>query len=216
MKYHISKKTQRPNLCKAEIRDCPLGENTPHFQSKKDAQTFMSQSLEKEFSSVLKSETKVKEKISLWTPLGPIEIDDGDLSHEEARNAFTSGLCGDLALAIHDQTGRDIYFIVPKNEASEVKQCLTNPKYISDFVTHAVIASSEKGSFVDSHGRTLKKDLLNFYNENFEESVLFKGNREMLVAYTAHGESGKYEEFAKTALNFDKENISYPKTMKEY
>lgn len=37
MKYHISKNTQRPNICKAEIRDCPLGENEPHFITKEEA-----------------------------------------------------------------------------------------------------------------------------------------------------------------------------------
>lgn len=41
VKYHISKNTNRPNICKAKVKDCPLGENTPHFDSKEEAKLYI-------------------------------------------------------------------------------------------------------------------------------------------------------------------------------
>ncbi len=42
-RYHISKKTGRPNRCEATKRGCPLGEDTPHFATKEDAQAYAEQ-----------------------------------------------------------------------------------------------------------------------------------------------------------------------------
>lgn len=40
-KYHVNQNTQKPNLCRATKRPCPLGADTPHFESKEEAQAYV-------------------------------------------------------------------------------------------------------------------------------------------------------------------------------
>ena len=47
--YHINRKTNRPNICKAQSVDsCPLRENSSHFANKEEAKVYVENKLLKE------------------------------------------------------------------------------------------------------------------------------------------------------------------------
>lgn len=63
VKYHISKESGRPNICRAEIQDCPVG--GAHFGDKKEAKEYAEKTLKNEYgetSSLKKTSTKKKKK----------------------------------------------------------------------------------------------------------------------------------------------------------
>lgn len=64
-KYHISAKTGKANICRA-TKQCPLGEKTPHFSTKEEAQDHIEAELKKEsysFKTMSRSSEAVIDRI---------------------------------------------------------------------------------------------------------------------------------------------------------
>lgn len=209
-KFHVSESGE-PGVCKAEIK-CRFGGESGkenHFESIEEAQAFAEKRISEEFQGNLKSYTRdTPIEIDLPNSHGLFRVKDGDLDDIKSRLALSSGLCGDLALAIHNETGADPYFLCfsyyTEEELHEAFE--RDPESVFD-ATHVVVGSLHKPlHFIDSYGQKSMNELMEFWGEDIS---IIEGNKEMLEAYADKDMSSKLSNFAKSAIKLDKENKSY-------
>lgn len=212
-KYHISENGE-PNLCDAKIK-CRLGGESGkenHFDTFEEAQKFSEGKLSKEFSNnlegVKKSSNKEFEEIELPNAHGLFKVKNGDLDDPKARLALSSGLCAHLALAIHEKTGAEPYFLCFSYESEEEfhEAFANDPEAVFD-ATHVVTLSQNKQNhFVDSYGVKSISDLMEFWGEDI---TIIEGNRDMLLRYGDADYARELGKFADSAIALDKEGKSY-------
>lgn len=70
VKYHINRNTQRPNICRADVKRCPVGGE--HFETKKEAHEFIEKKLEKEYG-----ESKTLNKLAKPALFSATELENG-------------------------------------------------------------------------------------------------------------------------------------------
>lgn len=212
--YHLNAKGEA-KLCKATTGKCPFGESNEHYSSKDLAvDAYENTQKSNTVPEVVHKDSKdnsVKSTIQLSSAFGDVTVANGDLSSQDARVALTTGLCGNLALAIHDLTGNDIYFVIKDDDLDAKKfekEFSENPEMIFDVAAHALVASnSNSKNFIDAYGHKSTKEIESFYNEYENNVNIIKGNRAMAQYYS----SSEYDlsEFAKAAGALDKDKKGY-------
>lgn len=75
-KYHVNPETGRANICKANKRECPLGADVPHFETRNEANSYV----EKQAARGNKMFVKFAKKKNM---IQPIELDKGALTELE-------------------------------------------------------------------------------------------------------------------------------------
>jgi hypothetical protein len=149
--------------------------------------------------------------MQLQCAFGKLEVEDGNLAVFAARHALISGLCGDLALAIHDQTGAKPYFVTYGYSSDAPPTQLMEDyggqaDYLYSSTTHALVESpTVPGHFVDAYGQKSAEELRAFYGDDV---LLMEGNREMLMAYST-GIASTLQAFAAEALRMDEAGESF-------
>ena len=144
--------------------------------------------------------------IALSSNLGNFNVIDGDLSRMGARLALRTGLCGDLAYAIHKKTNLPPVFVFYEEFTPEELQerFEDNPKYIFNS-QHVMIKSSHGDGFIDSCGYKTFDEI----DEHYEGVSIIEGTPEMIEYYAANGISSKLSNFADTAIKLDSEKDGY-------
>lgn len=202
-KYHISPKTNKPSLC--STNSCPFGEEAPHFSNIQTANKHIESKLSEQYDTI--KTHKKREILKIPTDFGEITLENGNLNKIETRRALINGLCGDLAKAVHKETGNDIYFVCHdyKDSESFIKAFQSDPNTIYTTVDHAMVESNTKGKFMDAYGQKSESDITSFYGEDI---TLLKGTPEMLETFST-GVSEKLDKFAKSVIELDNHNKSY-------
>lgn len=202
-KFHIT--DSGPKVCTAEIQ-CPLGKDSNdniHYSSKKEA----FKAYEEKMSSKLFSKKPEDNFIKLESNMGSAKVLNGDLNDVNARILLASGLCGDLALNIHEKTGAQIFFVsyMDISEEQIVKDFERESNTVFRY-PHVLVGSiQDKDGYIDSYGYRTLEDIEDFY----ETSYLIPVPKE-LCEHFAGKDYKKLEKFAETALEFDKKQISFP------
>lgn len=62
-KYHVNKETGRAGICRATKKGCPLGADTPHFDTKEEAKVYIEKS-EANNNDTFKTHTKINKSLS--------------------------------------------------------------------------------------------------------------------------------------------------------
>lgn len=216
-KYHIIESTGTANRCDATVQKCPIGGQ--HFETKQNAEKFIEQKFDKEFEKTVtlkKNSTDIDKKkkfITLDLDLGNVEVEDGNLNNAKTRRILINGLCGDLAQAIYNKTGGDIYFVTYGYGESDNEQFITDisnhPDSIHETTTHVMIESPTKpGTFIDAYGQKTQKEISSFYDVYGDGISMFKGTEKMLSYYQT-GNSEKLGNFAEAVLKLDKNGQSF-------
>lgn len=209
MKFHIN--TAGDALpCRASVRPCMFGGESGsenHFESAESARSFLEAKMAVDSFVSHKREDLVPSIVTLSSNLGTFEVDNGDLSNPNARLALSSGLCGGLALAIHNVSKADIYFVTysaTETEESFQKKFEENPNHVFE-AAHVVTKSfSDPDAFIDSYGHKSREEIEDFY----EGVLIIKGTREMAEAF-AGKDHENLEEFARSAIELDRKFESY-------
>ena len=192
--------------CRATVK-CPFGGESGkdnHFTDAAAARSFVEASFKQETLASLKKAPTI---IKLNSNFGEISVINGDLSDASARLSLVSGLCGNLALDIHDRSGADIYFISFNGNATEetlAQDFESNPDSVFQ-AAHVMVASPTKpDAFVDAYGHRTIDDIEDVY----EDALIVKGNRAM-AEHFAGKDRLDLSEFAKTALELDLKQEGY-------
>jgi len=199
--YHIT--AEGPKRCSAKPGNCPLGGE--HFGFKEDAESSYLESL------VQNNETfpPKKDELDLPCAFGTMRVKNGDLTDVKSRTALISGLCGSLALAVHDKTGGTPHFVCyGVKEDEDLEQLFAEDgNVLLDVATHALVESKTKpGTYLDSYGQKTLADLQNFYGDDIR---VIPGNRAMLVAYSETGVPDILGKFADSVIDLDSKGKSY-------
>lgn len=198
-----------PELCRADpskenARGCPF-ESSGHYATQEEAET----AYEAQMGGALPtSVSKQTEIITLSSNIGTASVVDGDLSQPEARALLSSGLCGDLALAIHRKTGGTPYFLshIVDSDEKLAEKFRNDPKSIVALSTHVLIESpTEPGHFVDAYGQSSYEDL----EDNWDGATAVRGTPEMLEQFADTASADRLSKFADAALELDKAGTSY-------
>lgn len=200
-KYHLT--PEGPKLCSAEKRECPIGGE--HFSSLVSANSSYFESLAEQNDTF----PPKRNEVDLPCAFGTMRVKDGDLSDVKSRTALISGLCGSLAVAVHDKSGGTPYFVCYMSDDEDLEEAFAEDgEYVLlDVATHAMVESTTKpGTFVDAYGQKTLADLKEFYGDDI---TVKKGNREMLVAYADEGVPEILSKFADAALELDAKGESY-------
>lgn len=222
-KFHINDNDEA-KPCHAEIKDCKYSKSdnpSPHFDSKVDAEKFIEKSLDEKigkFNSMNKNDSQKDfnnepKMVELDLGLGTVEVEDGNLNNDETRRMLINGLCGDLAQAIYNKTGGQIYFVTygysEKDNEKFIKDIESNPDSIHETTTHVMIESPTKpGTFIDAYGQKTKQQIQSYYGFDNDKISMVQGNEKMLSYYHS-GNSDKLGNFAESVLKLDKENKSF-------
>lgn len=209
MKFHIN--TAGDALpCRATVRACVFGGESGsenHFESAESARSFLEAKMAVDSFVSHKREDLVASTVTLSSNLGTFDVDNGDLSNPNARLALSSGLCGGLALAVHNASGADIYFVT--HSATETEESFQK-KFEADSssvfeAAHVVTQSlSDPDAFIDSYGHKSREEIEDFY----EGVLIIKGTREMAERF-AGKDHENLEEFALSAIELDRKFKSY-------
>lgn len=198
-----------PELCRADpskenARGCPF-ESSGHYSTQEEAET----AYEAQMGGALPmSVSKTPEIITLSSNIGTASVIDGDLSQPEARALLSSGLCGDLALAIHRKTGGTPYFLshIVDSDEKLAEKFRNDPKSIVALSTHVLIESpTEPGHFVDAYGQSSYGDL----EDNWDGATAVRGTPEMLEQFADSVSADRLSKFADAALELDRTGTSY-------
>lgn len=110
-----------------------------------------------------------EDKVFLKHFMGTCEVRDGDTDSFDSRLAFTSGLCQNLALAIHQETGTDLYMLIEEELTSE--ECIQFFKEDKTFMPslspiHFVVESPRyPGEFLDIYGLRSAEETISVWKE---------------------------------------------------
>lgn len=152
--------------------------------------------------------------MELSSNLGTVEVLDGDLDDPRARAALSSGLCGDLALAIHRQTGGAPYFLSYSfNSAEELAEAFElEPNSVIAGSCHVLIESpTEPGEFLDSYGRQDVDSL----EDSYDGAAIVPGTVEMLEHFADQNSARMLDSFARSAIELDRDGIRYSQDLDE-
>ena len=199
-----------PAPCGAEAGECPY-EASGHFDSLSAAESAFAEEMG---GALPQPNRKAAGIIRLSSNLGDFEVLDGDLSDARTRAALSSGLCGDLALAIHRQTGGRPYFLSYSYGSEEALAAAfaEHPNAVIAGATHVVIESPTRpGHFVDSYGQQDQESLEDLY----EDAVPIPGTVEMLEHFADQANSERLNRFASSALELDAQSIRYESDLDE-
>lgn len=209
MKFHIN--TAGDALpCRATIRPCIFGGESGsdnHFENAESARNFLESQMASESVISHRREDLIDSMVTLSSNLGTFEVDNGDLSNSNARLALSSGLCGGLALAIHNVSNADIYFVT--HSATETEESFQK-KFEEDSssvfeAAHVVTRSlSDPDAFVDSYGHKSREEIEEFY----EGVLIVKGTRKMAERF-AGNDHENLKEFALSAIELDRQFKGY-------
>lgn len=149
--------------------------------------------------------------VSIPCAFDMVTVVNGDLTNEKTRYLLINGLCGDLAKAIHEKTGGDVYFVCDTSQVRDSRDLATqftrNPHYLINTAMHAMVESPrDKGVFLDAYGRKNTHDLQQFYGK---QTKPIKGAPAMLDVFST-GVSGVLSEFADSVITLDAQGKSYP------
>jgi hypothetical protein len=204
MAYHITE--DGPKRCTAKPGNCPVSGPQEHHSAKEDAESVYYASLAKANGTFPPRSGEV----DLPCAFGNMRVKDGDLSDLRSRTALISGLCGSLALAVHDKTGGTPYFVCydmgeGKNLSDAYAEGGESALHAS--ATHALVESTTKpGTFIDAYGQKTIDDLKEFYGDDITLEV---GSRAMLVNYADEGVPEILTNFADEAIAMDVREQSY-------
>jgi hypothetical protein len=209
VKFHIN--TAGDALpCRATVRPCIFGGesgNENHFESAERARSFVETKMSADSIVSHKREDFVPGEVTLSSNLGTFDVTNGDLSNPSARLALSSGLCGGLALAIHNVSKADIYFVT--HSATETEESFQK-KFEEDSTSvfeaaHVVTQSlSDPDAFIDSYGHKSREEIEDFY----EGVLIIKGTPEMAERF-AGKDHENLEEFALSAIELDRKFKGY-------
>lgn len=152
--------------------------------------------------------------VELSSNLGTVEILDGDLDDPRARAALSSGLCGDLALAIHRQTGGAPYFLSYHfNSAEELAEAFeAEPNSVIAGSCHVLVESpTEPGEFLDSYGRQNVDSL----EDSYDDAAIVPGTIEMLEHFADENSARRLDSFARSAIELDRDGVRYSQDLDE-
>jgi len=149
----------------------------------------------------------IQRKITLGSNLGSFEVTDGDLSDPAARAALSTGLCGDLALAVHRKTRGAPYFLSYSFDSPEaLAEAFAREPNVIFTSAHVVLESpTRSGSFLDGNGQQDLESL----EEVYEDAVPVRGTPEMLQYFADSGSADRLGNFADSALELDRSGDRY-------
>jgi hypothetical protein len=200
VKYHLNRAGEA-GRCSATRGNCPFGDASEHY----DSQQAAAQAYEVAMAPSTHASTS---KIVLDGNLGSFEVVDGDLSASAARMALSTGLCGDLALAIHRKIGATPYFLsmTELTETELAEAFATEPNSIVNISSHVLVESpTVPGSFIDSYGQQDEESLRDFW----EQAAVVKGTPAMLEHFANAESADRLGKFAEAALELDRAGESY-------
>lgn len=204
MAYHITE--DGPKRCTAKPGNCPVSGPQEHHSAKEDAESVYYASLAKANGTFPPKSGEV----DLPYAFGNMRVKDGDLSDLRSRIALISGLCGSLALAVHDKTGGTPYFVrYGMREGKNLSDAYAKggESALHASATHALVESRTKpGTFIDAYGQKTIDDLKEFYGDDITLEV---GSRAMLVNYADEGVPEILTNFADEAIAMDAREQSY-------
>jgi hypothetical protein len=209
LKFHINE-SGNALPCRATVRPCAFGGESGienHFESAESARSFLEASMASESIISHRKDDLVESTVTLSSNLGTFEVDNGDLSNPNARLALSSGLCGGLALAIHNVSNADIYFVTHnavETEESFQRKFEKDPSSVFE-AAHVVAKSfSDPDAFIDSYGHKSREEIEDFY----EGALIIRGSREMAERF-AGTDHENLKEFALSAIELDRELKGY-------
>jgi len=164
-----------PAPCGVTTGTCPY-EDGGHYSGLAEAEAAYAESQGGNLPAAARRESH--RKIILGSNLGSFEVIDGDLSDPAARTALSTGLCGDLALAIHRKTGGAPYFLsYGFHSEEELAEAFAHEPNVVFTAAHVMLESpSQPGSFLDGHGQQDLESL----EEAYEDAVPIRGTVAML------------------------------------
>lgn len=198
-----------PEPCRADpskdrARGCPF-EASGHYSTQDEAEL----AYENKMGGALPASfSKRPEAITLTSNLGKGVVVDGDLSDPLARALLSSGLCGDLALAIHRKTGGTPYFLSHSVDSDEelAENFKRDPESIVHDTLHVLIESPTKPNhFIDAYGQSSYADI----EDNWDGATVIEGTPEMLEQFADKEGASKLSNFADSALELDRTGVSY-------
>lgn len=204
MKGQIHLGPDGPSTCKAEQGHCPY-EAGGHFDDVLAADAAFS---ERMGGSIPGTQTRTG-NVELQLAFGSVEVPAGDLSDPKIRFYFANGLCGDLAMAIHERQGGKPFFAVDSNLSAEELDDAAESGTLGDHVSHAFIESKHRPEFfIDGYGVKSRSEIEEFYGTEIREVEL-----KHLRAFGSGpgGQRGTHDlsAFADTVVSFDRNGISY-------
>jgi hypothetical protein len=150
--------------------------------------------------------------VMLSSNLGEYTGPNGDLTHEGARASLASGLCGNLALALHRLDGRPCFFVTYHMDATpESLSAAFAQDPDSVFRTAHVVAAStsEPGNYCDSYGHRTPEDIEDYYGS----CVIVPATPAMVEYFATRGRTTSVDLrlFAESAAELDRlqEGYSY-------
>lgn len=205
---HLS--PEGPAPCGVTTGTCPY-EDGGHYNGLAEAEAAYAESQGGSLPRAVRR--KAPQKIALDSNLGSFEVIDGDLSDPAARTALSTGLCGDLALAIHRKTGGAPYFLSYSfHSEEELAEAFAREPNVVFTAAHVVLeSSSHPGSFLDSHGHQDLESL----EEVYEDAVPVRGTAEMLQHFANSQSADRLGAFADSALELDRLGERYDSELDE-
>lgn len=213
-----------PSDCGARMGRCPYSADG-HFLSEQGAERAFEEKMggsvpvpaKRGISSLFRKrrpepEQKPAEPRSLELRLdfGSTTVRDGDLSDPQTRHYLVNGLCGDLAMAIHEKQGGRVFFAVDEQLPPGVTlESAAQKGELGDHVAHAFVESREHpGMFLDAYGVKSAGDIESYYGTSIREV-----SPEILSHYGSgpRGARGAHDlsAFADAAIALDREGRFY-------
>lgn len=198
-----------PEPCRADpskdrARGCPF-EASGHYSTQAEAEL----AYEDRMGGALPASfSKRPEAITLTSNLGKGVVVDGDLSNPLARALLSSGLCGDLALAIHRKAGGAPYFLSHSvdNDEELAENFKKDPESILHDTLHVLIESPTRPNhFIDAYGQSSYADI----EDNWDGATIIEGTPEMLEQFADRESASKLSNFADSAIELDRAGVSY-------
>ena len=221
-RIHLS--PQGPSDCGATVGNCPYAEDG-HFLSLSGAES----AFEEKMGGAVPAPTKrtlgdlfrkrksepahgssEPRSLDLQLDFGSATVRDGDLSDSQTRHYLVNGLCGDLAMAIHEKQGGRVFFAVDEQLPPGVTlESAAQKGELGDHVAHAFVESREHpGTFLDAYGVKSAKDIEDYYGTSIREVA-----PEILSHYGSgpRGARGTHDlsAFADAAITLDREGRFY-------
>jgi len=214
-KFHVG--PNGPGICRTDpskegSRGCPFdpdstGEN--HFDTAKEADSAFAELMGGAVGEPARSKKPIRKK-KLTYDLGEIEVLDGDLDDPMARFAFSNGLCGDLANAIHKlDPERKVYFAFESRPGqyhdlslySELAR--TDPSGLADMACHVLVESkSSPGEYLDSYGVQSAQAVKEFWG------VVLEVPKRSFSRFRSESRQD-FSKFAQSAIQMDNDSVSY-------
>lgn len=151
-----------------------------------------------------------EENIFLSSNMGEATVRNGDLNDPKSRLLLSTGLCGDLAMNIHEKTGWPVAFVIYNNfDEKELQEKFEKDPAVVLTAQHVMIETphfDDEGNklYLDSYGLKTLDEVNDFY----EGITITRGTTEMVRAFA--GENYKnLSKFADTAISFSEKGISF-------